>query len=48
MGFCRNIMRINHKLIGDTLEISMMEASPFNFESDDFCIESTFEFESSL
>jgi hypothetical protein len=48
MGYCRNIMRINGKLIGDTLEISMMEDSPFNLDSNDFSIESIFEFESSL
>jgi hypothetical protein len=41
-------MRINGKLIGDTLEISMMEDSPFNLDSNDFSIESIFEFESSL
>ena len=43
MGYCRNIMRINGKLIGDTLEISMMEDSPFNLDSNDFSIESIFE-----
>jgi len=48
MGYCRNIMSINGKLIGDTLEISMMEDSPFNLDSNDFSIESIFEFESSL
>lgn len=48
LGFCHNLIKVDNEILGDTIELEMLEKSPFQLNSPEFTILKTFEFESSL